>query len=1571
MKTKIFFIWIILLGYSLNIKSQTFSNSTATAIPDNTTSGVYVDINVSGVSPTAILDNVTLNITHTWDGDLVIYIVDPLNNEHILSNRRGGSGDNFVNTVFRNTASTSITVGSAPFTGAFIPEQQLPRGVNPNGTWRLHVVDAASGDVGTINNWSITFVAPPCPTVGIHTSPTGVTTMTCRDSVYILPNDSATAGGAIYPSLYFQFNTGANGAKNAVTIYEDGQIIYQAGYGLMDPNTELTVYFPGPGADPTSNYTIQVCNQDGTAPMPWVVYDGNGTTYASGTTPTGCTNYGTWHPAGTLSWTISPAASGLYYASWGLAGFWADESGPGTYTITYNWDNQGTGSYHCSGSASTTITVTNPWNASWNSPGTICASNGTIGLTGYITGNTGGTFSGTGVSGNNFNPSGLSGNVNVTYTVGNSAVCYASQSQTINVIPLATANAGSDGAICAGQTYTVGGASYGGSATGCTWSTSGSGSFVNANTTSPTYTPSAADISAGGVNLTMTTTGPCAAASDVMHITINALPNAGFNYSSGSFCKTGSNPTPTVNTGGGTFTSSPAGLSINASNGTIDLASSNVGTYTVTYSISGTCSNSSSATITITNGFDAQFSYAGPYCQSASNPLPSHTTGSNGTYSASPAGLVFANTNTGEINLAASQPGNYSITNTIAASGGCAAATYNASVTIDQAATINAGTDVTICSNQNYQVSGASIGGSASSVTWTSNGSGTLLNAGTLTPTYIPSASDAVNGSVILTATTNDPVNSCPAVSDQMILYINQASVVDAGNNQVICEGNNVNLSGTMSGGATSVLWTSSGNGTFSNNTNTNTTYTPSANDIQNGSVYLYLTANDPDGSGPCSSVKDSVYIQINKLATVDAGINQNICAGQSAIVSATLGGTASSVMWTSSGTGSFANPTVPTTSYTPSANDISQGFVYLIVQTNDPDGSGPCGTSFDSLLLTINELPIITNVQTTPVTDCNAPNGTITITATSSLTPIQYSIDNGNNFSTTNTYSGLNAGIYSVVVKNAAGCTTSQSVTIQNTQGPQITSIETINPLCFGQNNGQIVVHATGANYYILNSGSQTTDSVFSNLSPGTYSVVVIDNGNCQATSQVTLTQPTDMVVSDFKQNIQCFGDQNGSITLIVLGGTSPYTYSWNNTATTSSISNLAAGIYIVTVSDAHSCSKVLIDTITQPGMIIINLVTTNPTCFNTTNGSIQSTVSGGTPGYAYSWSNGASSPFLTNIPGGTYSLTITDSNGCTKTSTTTLNAPSALNVEPNVTNISCYGLQNGSISLNVSGGSAPYAYNWSNSQATSVITNLVAGTYVVTITDQNLCNGVYSYTITEPLELVVTTSQSGILCNGATNGFITLNAMGGTTPYTYLWSNATTTSSIQNVGAGNYTYTLTDANNCTVSQTINIVGSSEIIPSISFDAMTQQAHITVQGGTMPYTYIWNNGKTDSVITLTETGNYSVTITDANGCTAVTNYNHDVPLKIPTCITPNGDKTNDDFEITNIAAYPKLTIKIYNRWGNLLFSFDGTGMEYASPDKRWNGKDNGKDLPMGAYLYIIDLHNDKDPITGTVSIIR
>ncbi len=1167
-------------------------------------------------------------------------------------------------------------------------------------------------------------------------------------------------------------------------------------------------------------------------------------------------------------------------------------------------------------------------------------------------------------------PAGLSGNINVTYTVGNSQYCYASQTNVINVIPLATANAGPNASICAGQNYTISGASYGGSATGCSWSTSGTGYFVNGNTTTPTYVPSTADINAGNVTLTMTTTGPCAAATSSMLLTINPLPNASFNYGSGSFCKTGTNPTPTVATPGGTFTSSPAGLSINSSTGTINLSASNVGTYTVTYSIGGACPNSSSANITITNGFDAEFSYNGPFCQSGTNPLPIHATGSDGIYTATPSGLVFVNNNTGEINLAASQPGTYLVVNTIPASGGCAQATYSTNVTIDQAATVYAGPDMIICSNSNAQISGASMGGSATSVSWSSNGTGTIVNGSTLTPTYIPSQTDINNGSVTLTIATNDPPNSCPAVSDAMSITFNLASTVEAGNNQIICEGDVVALSGTIGGGASSAVWSSSGNGVFANNTAIVTTYTPSATDIQNGFVYLYLTANDPDGSGPCTIARDSVYIQINKKATVNAGADQTICEGEQVAVTATLGGMATSIQWTTSGTGTFSNPNSSSTFYIPSANDIASGNVILIATTNDPDGTGPCVAAKDSILLIIYPKPVITSIQTTPVTDCNLPNGTLTIQATSPYTPLQYSIDNGNVFSSANTYTNLNSGMYFIVVQNSVGCTQTQTATIQNTQGPQIDSIEVHNPLCYGQNNGQIIIHATNALTYILN-GVQSTNSVYSNLSPGTYSIIVIDNGNCQATAQVTLTQPQELIINSFKQNVQCFGMQNGSITLTVQGGTQPYSYQWNNGATTSSINNLPAGIYLVTVTDANGCSKISVDTISQPSMIVINLTTAQPTCHNSSNGNIQASVSGGASNYSYAWSNGNSTPFINNLSAGTYTLTVTDINGCTQTAQATITPPAEINAQANVTQITCYGSQNGAIQLNVSGGVSPYSYQWSNQSTTSFISNLGPGVYLVTITDQNLCMGVYSFTITQPAELVVNHPQSGTLCNGATNGFANLIVSGGVQPYNYLWSTGATTSGLQNIGPGSYTYTVTDANGCTSSSTILITGSTAILTTIEVNLSTQQATASVQGGTAPYLYLWNTTATDSVVQLTETGTYSVTITDANGCTATASYNYDVPLKIPTCITPNGDHVNDDFEIENIEAYPNIILEIYNRWGDLLFRFSGSGAEYANPQNRWNGKFNGKDLPLGPYLFILDLKNNNDPITGTVSIIK
>ena len=196
------------------------------------------------------------------------------------------------------------------------------------------------------------------------------------------------------------------------------------------------------------------------------------------------------------------------------------------------------------------------------------------------------------------------------------------------------------------------------------------------------------DILNGSVILTLTTNanGACGAATDQMSLTINTQDDASFSYASGTFCKTGTNPLPTsISTPGGTFSGS-SGLIINSSTGEIDLVSTPIGTYTVTYTTSGTCPDSYSLDISITNGFDAEFSYNDPFCQTGTNPLPNFTTGSAGVFSSTPSGLSFANTSTGEIDLSNSQPGTFTITNTIAASGGCAAATHQESITIYEAA---------------------------------------------------------------------------------------------------------------------------------------------------------------------------------------------------------------------------------------------------------------------------------------------------------------------------------------------------------------------------------------------------------------------------------------------------------------------------------------------------------------------------------------------------------------------------------------------------------------------------------------------------------------------------------------------------------------------------------------------------------------------------------------------------------------------------------------------------------------------------------------------------------------------
>ncbi|PCH96007.1 MAG: hypothetical protein COB85_04085, partial [Bacteroidetes bacterium] len=275
-------------------------------------------------------------------------------------------------------------------------------------------------------------------------------------------------------------------------------------------------------------------------------------------------------------------------------------------------------------------------------------------------------------------------------------------------------------------------------------------------------------------------------------------------------------------------------------------------------------------------------------------------------------------------------------------------------LSLDPVATVSAGADATICEGSTYTLSGT-FGGGASGLTWSTSGSGSFDNASLPAATYTPSAADIASGSVTLTATSDDPAGPCPSVSDNNTLTIDAAATVSAAADDVICEGSMYTLSGSIGGSASTIVWSTSGSGSFDDTTILAAIYAPSAGDITSGSVTLTITSDDP--IGPCPSVFDAMVLTINTVATVSANIDTAICEGSTYMLSGSMGGSATSVTWTTSGSGSFNDVSLLNATYSPSNTDITAGSVTLTLTSDDPDGAGPCTTAMDALALTINML--------------------------------------------------------------------------------------------------------------------------------------------------------------------------------------------------------------------------------------------------------------------------------------------------------------------------------------------------------------------------------------------------------------------------------------------------------------------------------------------------------------------------------------------------------------------------------------------------------------------------------------
>lgn len=583
----------------------------------------------------------------------------------------------------------------------------------------------------------------------------------------------------------------------------------------------------------------------------------------------------------------------------------------------------------------------------------------------------------------------------------------------------------------------------------------------------------------------------------------------------------------------------------------------------------------------------------------------------------------------------------------------------------------------------------------------------------------------------------------------------------------------------------------------------------------------------------------------------------------------------------------SGSNPKSWTFNWTAPAAGTGNVTFYGAFLAADNDGSESGDTTFVSTLL-VSELSCATPAQPAAITGnttvCPGASQTYSISPVSGATSYTWTLPGGWSGSSTttsiNTTAGASSGTLSVVAVNACGSSTARTLAV-TVDGLAVSAAST-NVSCNGANNGTATTTpSSGVTPYTYSwSPAGGTSSTASNLAPGTYTVTVTDGAGCTKTASTTIAQPSSLSLTTTSNAAAC-GNSNGSATVSVIGGTSGYTYSWNTTPvqTTASATNIPSGNYTVTVTDAHSCTATASVSVTGtagPATSISNQV--NVSCNGAATGSATVTVNGGTAPFGYAWSpSGGSAANATGLSAGTYTVTVTDANGCVTSSNCTITEPSAISLSSSSTDATC-GNANGSTSVNATGGTSGYSYSWNSVpvQTTATATGLVAGNYTVTVTDANGCTATANSTVTDVAGPVATASVTAdVNCFGGSDGSAQAGNSGGTLPFTYTWSpSGGTAANANNLTAGNYSVTITDANGCTSVASCIVIEPLEIILTTSTTnagcgLSNGSASVVASGGTGVFTYSWNTVpvQTTAIATGVPAGAYVVTVTDGNGC--------------------------------------------------------------------------------------------------------
>lgn len=750
-------------------------------------------------------------------------------------------------------------------------------------------------------------------------------------------------------------------------------------------------------------------------------------------------------------------------------------------------------------------------------------------------------------------------------------------------------------------------------------------------------------------------------------------------------------------------------------------------------------------------------------------------------------------------------------------------------------------------------------------------------------------------GTHTITATSQTAAGCVTANSNQIVITVGAGPAATASQTNITCPGGNngTATANATTGGPFTYLWSPSG-GTAA-----------TATGLSQGTYTCVVT-----GSNGCTtSVTASVTAPAAFASTT--GTTPATCGNNNGTASVSVSG----------GTPGYTYLWSPSGGTSPIATGLTAG-VYTCTVT---DANG-CTAQFSA---TVNNsgAPSVTLSTQTNVSCNGGSNGSATVSASGGSSPYTYAWSPSGGTSATAT--GLTAGTYTCLVTDALGCAQSATVTI--TQPALLTSVSSgTDPLCNSGATGTATVTPSGGTGPYTYNWSPTggTAATATALAAGNYTCTVTDANGCTSTSSVVLTAPSAYTITATQNNVSCNGGSNGVAAVTVTGATPGYTYAWlPSGGTGSSATNLTAGGYTCTVTDANGCTSTQTFSITQPAILNTSSVQTNVSCNGDSTGTSTVTATGGTPTYSYLWlPYGGTAATGTGLAAGTYTCTVSDANGCQANHTVTITQNTAVTSTVNSTDALCNGAASGSATVNASGGTPGYTYLWSNSTTTATANGLSAGTYSVTVTDVNGCTHVQTAVISEPAAITATSASSDATC-GATNGSGTVIASGGTPGYTYLWSSGGTGATENSIGAGVYTCTITDLNGCTHVETVTVnnIGAPSVTMNTPTDVTCNggndgSANVSVSGGTAPYTYSWTpSGGTAATATGLSAGNYICTVTDQIGCISSVSVviSEPAPLTAGTMIT--------DETCGNINGSATLTVSGGNGSYTYLWSSGGT----------------------------------------------